>query len=117
MNYKNLIYTYFALFISFAGLSAQQQIDRVAAVVGNEIILVSDIEARLKLMEAQGTSALPKNARCLIFDQLLSEALIVSEADKDSVVVSEPEVDAQLESRINQILQYMVFQSLSLLLE
>ena len=107
MNYKNLIYTYFALFISFAGLSAQQQIDRVAAVVGNEIILVSDIEARLKLMEEQGTSALPKKARCLIFDQLLSEALIVSEADKDSVVVSEPEVDAQLESRINQILQYM----------
>ena len=96
-----------ALFINITGLSAQQQIDRVAAVVGNEIILVSDMEARLKLMEAQGTGALPENARCLIFDQLLSEALIVSEADKDSLVVGETEVEAQLDSRINQILQYM----------
>lgn len=107
MNNNYLFFCIIALFISSIELKAQQQIDRVAAVVGNEVILVSDIEARLKLMEAQSGSGLPEHARCMIFDQLLSEALIVSEADKDSVVVGESEVETQLDSRINQILQYM----------
>ncbi len=86
---------------------AQRQIDRVAAILGNEVILVSDIEARVKLKESQTGKSQPPQLRCMILDQLLSEALIFAEAEKDSVTVPEMEVEAQLDARINQILVYM----------
>ena len=93
--------------ISLQSLFAQSQIDRVAAIVGQEVILVSDIEAQYKLMESQSGGKMPSDARCIIFDQLLSNALIHSEAEKDSVTANESEVETQLESRIREILRYM----------
>jgi peptidyl-prolyl cis-trans isomerase SurA len=86
---------------------AQRQIDRVAAIVGQEVILVSDIEAQYKLMESQTGGKMPQDARCIIFDQLLSNALILSEAEKDSILANESEIEQQMQSRITEILRYM----------
>ncbi len=88
-------------------VQAQQQIDRVAAIVGNEVILVSDIEAQYKMMASKAQGMNTENLRCVLFDQLLSNAVLLAEADKDSIVVSEVEVEAQLDARIQQILGYM----------
>jgi peptidyl-prolyl cis-trans isomerase SurA len=94
--------------MSTALLAQRRQVDRVIAVVGNHIILQSDLEAQLKLLENQSQGApLPEDARGLVFDQLLANALMLAEADKDSVVVEDSEVQAQLDSRIQQILSYM----------
>jgi peptidyl-prolyl cis-trans isomerase SurA len=81
--------------------------DRVVAMVGNEIILASDIESQFMLLESQNGGKLPPNARCLIFDQLLANSLLIAQAERDSIIVSDSEVDEQLDSRINQILGYM----------
>jgi peptidyl-prolyl cis-trans isomerase SurA len=84
------------------------QIDKVVGVVGNKIILVSDIEAQVKIMRSQSQGVeMPQDIRCLILDQLFANALLLAEADKDSIVVSDMEVQAQLDSRINSILAYM----------
>ncbi|WMX15159.1 MULTISPECIES: peptidylprolyl isomerase [unclassified Aureispira] len=90
-------------------VSAQrQQVDKVIGVVGNHIILQSDVEAQLKMLESQSQGAdLPKDARWLVFDQLLANALMLAEAEQDSVVVGDMEVQAQLDSRVTQILAYM----------
>ena len=50
---------------------------------------------------------MPEDARCIIFEQLLANSLLLAEAEKDSVVVSDLEVETQLDARVNQILQYM----------
>lgn len=95
-------------FVLMSKLSfGQSQIDRVAAIVGHDVILVSDIEAQFKLLESQSGGKMPQDARCMIFDQLLSNALIHSEAEKDSVSANESEVESQLESRLREILRYM----------
>lgn len=89
-------------------LAQRQQVDKVIGVVGNHIILQSDLEAQLKLLESQSQGAdLPKDARWLVFDQLLANALMLAEAEQDSVVVGDMEVQAQLDTRVNQILAYM----------
>jgi peptidyl-prolyl cis-trans isomerase SurA len=89
-------------------LAQRQQVDKVIGVVGNHIILQSDVEAQLKLLESQSQGAdLPKDARWLVFDQLLANALMLAEAEQDSVVVGDMEVQAQLDTRVNQILAYM----------
>jgi peptidyl-prolyl cis-trans isomerase SurA len=103
----NRILSILALVFIYQSGFSQTQIDRVAAIVGQEVILISDIEAQHKLMESQTGDKMPENARCIIFDQLLSNALILSEAEKDSVMANESEVETQLDSRIREILRYM----------
>ncbi len=96
------------LWISSALLAQRQQVDRVIAIVGNHIILQSDLEAQIKLLQNQSQGApMPDDARGMVFDQLLANALMLAEADKDSVVVEDAEVQAQLDTRITQILSYM----------
>lgn len=89
-------------------LFAQQKevIDKVVAVVGSELVLLSDVEEQRALMESQNGS-LPENARCLIMDNMLSTNLLLNQAKLDSVVVSDEEVESQLTARIDRILQYM----------
>ena len=92
------------LLFAFQFVNAQTQIDRVVAIVGQEVILVSDIEAQFKMFDASKKN---EYARCVILDQLLSNALLLAEAEKDSVVVAETEIETQLDSRISEILRYM----------
>ncbi len=75
-------------------------IDGVAAVVGNEIIMLSDIENQYDQMKAQGMP-LPIDARCQILEQLLVQKLIVNQAKLDSVLVSDASVEQQLSSRLD----------------
>ncbi len=97
-----------ALFFSFSQLFAQKEvIDQVIANVGGEIILLSELEEQYALLlERQGTK-LPADARCIVLDNLLTQALLVNQAKIDSVLVTEEEVEAQLNARIDQILEYM----------
>lgn len=93
---------------SIMALAQRQQVDKVIGVVGNHIILQSDIEAQLKSLKSQSQGVdLPEDARWLVFDQLLANALMLAEAEQDSVLVGDAEVQAQLDARVAQILAYM----------
>lgn len=111
MNYsmKTIVFFLFCSLVIHQSLWAQrEQVDRVVGIVGDRIVLQSDVEAQLKLLQgqSQGTE-IPENARWLVLDQLMSNALILAEADRDSVVVGDEEVQAQLDARVSQILAYM----------
>ena len=97
----------FAALLLTTGLFAQREIiDKVVATVGGEIVLLSDVEEQRALLQAQQGS-LPENARCLILDQIMAQKLLVNQAKVDSLLITEEEVDAQLNARIDQILEYM----------
>lgn len=105
---KELMIIALLLFCGIASFAQRKQVDKVVAVVGNQIILQSDLEARIKLLESQSQGVkIPADARWLVFDQLLSEALMLAEAEKDSLVVGDDEVQGQLDARVSQILAYM----------
>lgn len=96
-----------ALFCGHSLVAQQKEvIDKVVAIVGSELVLLSDIEEQRALMESQN-GTLPENARCLILDNMLSTNLLLNQAKLDSVVVSDEEVESQLTARIDRILQYM----------
>lgn len=95
-----------ALLLTFSLFGQRKVIDQVVATVGSEIVLLSDVEERKALVAAQQGN-LPENADCFILDNILSEKLLVNQAKIDSVVVSDEEVEAQLDARIDQILAYM----------
>ena len=74
-------------------------IDQVMAVVGNNIILRSDIEKQYYQAIAQGESGTTE-LRCMIFDQLLLQKLMINQAALDSVVVTDAQVDSELDKRM-----------------
>lgn len=91
-------------------LQAQPPIDGVIAVLGNEVILWSDVEAQHKILVAQqdkDAPPLPSTVYCIIFDQLMANSLMLSQAEQDSIFADDAEVESQLDARINQIIAYM----------
>ena len=81
-------------------------IDKVVAMVGGEIILLSEIEEQYSLIKAKDPNV-PADHRCSIVEQLMAAKLLVNQARLDSIEVTDAEVEEQLDARINQILAYM----------
>jgi len=94
------------LFTVLATQAQRQVIDKVIATVGSELILLSEVEEQYALTEAQ-QGQLPPNARCIILDNLLTQNLLLNQAKLDSVLVTDEEVEVQLDARIDRILTLM----------
>ena len=83
-------------------------IDRVVAVVGNEVILWSDVLEEINVMRAQGrelpsdTTAQLALARQII-ERLVETELLVQRARQDSVVVEDAELTSAVEQRMRQV--------------
>ena len=94
------------LFSSHAAFAQPQVIDQVIGTVGGEYILLSDVmEQKAKLEAQQG--ALPENIDCILLESEISRKLLINQAKLDSLVVSEDEIQGQLDARVDQILAYM----------
>ena len=99
------------LFTSFflgANLFAQAQpktVDGVAAIVGGDIILKSEIEEQYEVFNRQnfGQSV----TYCEVFEELLFQKLLIHHAEIDSVTVGEEEVEANMDRRIQQLIMQM----------
>lgn len=104
---KKLIPLLFFFLCLSANIFAQREIiEQVIAHVGSEIVMLSELEEQHALLsERQGN--LPPDARCFILDQILTTKLLVNQAKLDSIIVGDEEVEAQLNARIDQILEYM----------
>ena len=97
---KSLLF--FALSIFVLKSFAQQHrvvADKIVGIVGDKIILKSDITNALLDMQRQGAQ-LPPNADCFIMEQQLTLKALVLQADKDSIVVPDEELEALLDNQI-----------------
>lgn len=102
LKIKHTIVFVFLLAVAFT-TNAQQDgvvLDKVIAVVGNATILKSDVETQVVSMRANGV-LVDQNAKCNMFEELLFQKLLIHQAGIDSVVVSEAEVDAEIDRRLN----------------
>jgi peptidyl-prolyl cis-trans isomerase SurA len=73
--------------------------DKIVGVVGDKIILQSDIRNAILDAQRQGT-AIPENAECAIMEQALAQKALVLQAEKDSLPVSEEDIEAQLDNQV-----------------
>lgn len=78
--------------------------DKIIAVVGDKIILQSDIQNSMSDMARQG-SQLPDNADCLISEQAIVSKVLMLQAEKDSLPVTDEEIEAELDQRIRYFIQ------------
>jgi peptidyl-prolyl cis-trans isomerase SurA len=77
----------------------KQSIDRVVAIVGNRIVLQSDVNQMYSELVAQSADV-PDTVVCSIVESLLSRDLMCEQAERDSIVVQEEEVEGVMENRI-----------------
>src|SRR5690606_32146062 len=83
--------------------AAQQKMvaDKIAAIVGDKIILKSDIDGELMNLQRNAPdNTLPPNAACTIMEQIIAQKVMVLQAERDSLPISDADVDGQIENRI-----------------
>lgn len=77
--------------------------DGVAAVVGDFIVLESDLDRKIAQLEVQGAD-LSEVSRCELFGSLLEEKLYAHQAIQDSILVNELYIQGLVEQQIQGIL-------------
>jgi peptidyl-prolyl cis-trans isomerase SurA len=85
-------------------LGQKKSLDKVAAVVGNSIILNSDIERQYDEYLAQG-NAPNQSIKCQVLQSLLTQKLLTQQAIIDSVIVKDDEVDNEVDRRMRGFIQ------------
>jgi len=96
------IFSFCLLLFAFQFSQAQSQkivADKIVGVVGDRIILHSDIKNAIADAARQGQTV-PENAECMILEQALVSKLLMLQAQKDSLPVGEDEIEAELDQRI-----------------
>ena len=75
--------------------------DKIIAQVGGKIILKSDIANAISDYKRQGQEAsLPPNPECAFLEGQLIQKALVLQAEKDSLLVTEEEIEAALDNQI-----------------
>jgi peptidyl-prolyl cis-trans isomerase SurA len=104
-NIKNkLLLAGLYLLIIPAATAQEKVIDKIAAVVGNNYVLQSDVETQYQQMLA-AQEPVNEKTRCKIMEELLYQKILLAQAQKDSLDVTEGQLEQELERRMKYYLQ------------
>jgi len=93
-----LIVAFFTIFYNNL-FSQNNQIDNILAIVGNNIVLLSDVENQYQqIKDKENYSGI--DIKCQIFENLLMQKLLLNQAQLDSLEVTDKEVTQELERRL-----------------
>lgn len=83
-------------------INAQETLDKIAAIVDNEIILLSELNLQVNYLAAQ-RNVNPKDPAIQkqVLNAMINEKLLYAQSELDSVTVSEDEIEQQLDGQIN----------------
>lgn len=81
--------------------SHAQSIDKIQAIIGSEILLISDIENQYNQILSQGVIE-TEDMRCQIVDELLLQNFLIHHAKIDSTIeIVSDDIDAEINNRIS----------------
>lgn len=90
---------------SLAQPNKSKTLDKIIGNVGDKIIMQSDLEEMMRYHARN--KELPQGADCLLMEQLLTQQLLLVQAERDSIKVTDEEIGNQVEGRIDEILRMM----------
>jgi peptidyl-prolyl cis-trans isomerase SurA len=96
-----------AAFAVISSLASAQKypdgiVDKTIAVVGNEVITISELEEEVQMMRAYGMGS-DKNVRCEILEQMMVSKLFLMQARVDSLTVNNDMVEGELRNRMDNV--------------
>ncbi len=88
------------IFLSLANADAQDKVvDKVVAVVGDNIILKSEVDQQYAQYLVQGNKP-DETTKCAFLQNMLSQKLLTQQAVLDSITVEEEDVDGEVDRRM-----------------
>ena len=102
---KKMFFAAFSLLTATATLAQQKVVaDKIVGIVGDKIVLKSEIFIANEDIKRQGGQ---EQDPCQILDGMLVQKALVLQAEKDSIPVTEEEIDAEIDQKIRYfIAQY-----------
>lgn len=92
--------------LTYCSINAQQMLDKIVAVVDNEIILKSELDFRTNYEAAQkNLNPADTTLRARILNSMIEEKLLYAQAELDSITVTDDQVKQQLDYQINYFIQ------------
>ena len=90
------------LLVAATGFAQEKVIaDKIAGIVGDKIILKSELSTAIADMQRNNNGQEVKGVdECTILDNMLIQKALVLQAEKDSLPVSDEEVEAEVDQRI-----------------
>jgi peptidyl-prolyl cis-trans isomerase SurA len=95
---KKILFAAFSLLTASVALAQQKVVaDKIVGIVGDKIILKSEIFIANEDIKRQGGQ---EQDGCQILDGMLVQKALVLQAEKDSIPVTEEEIDAEIDQKI-----------------
>ncbi len=100
---KRILFTACAFLFTVLAFAQPSKVnaDRIIGIVGNKIVLKSDVDDRLLDMQRQGAQ-IPANGKCFVMQDLMGTKTLVLQAEKDSLPVTDEEVEGDIDNKIRQ---------------
>ena len=106
INHKTALVAALAFVMAAFSASAQKYqgglVDKTVAIVGNEMIMLSQLEEEVQMMKAYGMLS-DKSGRCDILEQLMASKLFLMQARVDSINVNLDMVEGELKNRFDNV--------------
>ena len=100
---KKLLFAAFSVLVASAAMAQQKVVaDKIVGIVGDKIVLKSEIFIANEDIKRQGGT---EQDGCLILDGMLVQKALVLQAEKDSIPVTEEEIDAEIDQKIRYFIQ------------
>ncbi|HRI25862.1 MAG TPA: peptidylprolyl isomerase, partial [Ferruginibacter sp.] len=106
-KYFLLLFSVTAFVLSATAQNSQPKgivADKILAVVGDKIVMKSDIDNSIIDMQRQNVE-IPENARCQVLEQAMGIKALVLQAEKDSLPVTDEDVETIIDNRIRSFIQ------------
>ncbi|HLX91531.1 MAG TPA: peptidylprolyl isomerase [Puia sp.] len=95
---KKLAFLLFAIIVTAPSIAQPKVVaDKIAGIVGDKIVLNSDITNAIADVVRQGGQAPDE---CAVLDQMLIRKALVLQAEKDSLPVTDEDIDAEIDQKI-----------------
>jgi peptidyl-prolyl cis-trans isomerase SurA len=95
---NKLLFAAFPLLMASAAMAQQKVVaDKIVGIVGDKIVLKSEIFIANEDIKRQGGQ---EQDPCTILDGMLIQKALVLQAEKDSIPVTEEEIDAEIDQKI-----------------
>ena len=98
----------FALMLPTAALAQPtgEPIDKIVAIVGEKIIMLSDVETQYWQLVMQGEKQTDE-LRCTILEELMLQKMLLTQAENDSLVVTDDQVQGEIDRRLRYFIQQL----------
>lgn len=86
-------------------MSIQAQVlDRILAVIDEDVILESELENQISYLKKMGEADEDGTLRCFVFETMLTNKLLLAKARLDSLKVNDEQVENELNRRLNMFI-------------